>query len=505
MSEVQIRPLDSHNRTLVDNVHPSDWVNPTPSGRYNLVVLGAGSAGLISALVASSLGAKVALVERHLMGGDCLNVGCVPSKALIRQARRVAEVRRSEDLGLAPPQEQLPNFETAMEWVRKVRAEISSEDSALRYSDEFGIDVYLGNATFTGRNSVDVDGTTLEFAKAVIATGGRPVAPPIEGLAETGYRTNEDLFELTERPARLGVIGSGPIGCEIAQSFQRLGTQVVVLERADQILTREDRGAAAIVQRVLVADGVDLRLGAGVERVERKGQEILLHVATEAGTDQVAVDELLVAVGRTPNIEALGLEEAGVSSTRHGVVVDDHLRTTNKNIFAAGDVCMRWKFTHAADAAAKIVVQNALFFGRKKVSDLVMPWCTYTDPEIAHVGLYAHEAEEQGIAIDTYEVPLSRNNRAVADGEEDGFVKIHTQKGKDKILGATIVAAHAGDIISQVTLAMNHGIGLGAFGNMIFPYPTQAEILRAASSAYTKTKLTPTIARVFEWLMRLRR
>ncbi len=506
MPSPRVLPEDAFNRTLVEHVHPPDWKNPTPSGRYNLVVIGAGSAGLISALVASSLGAKVALIERHLMGGDCLNVGCVPSKALIRQARRVAEARGLGPLGMAPPVEQLPDFDAAMRRVREVRATISPEDSAERYRDEFGIDVFLGNARFESGDEISVDGARLRFAKAVIATGGRPVAPPIEGLAEAGYLTNETLFEKTARPGRFGVVGSGPIGVEMAQAFQRLGSAVTIFEKADQVLTREDPDAAAIVQRALVRDGVDLRLGRGVVRIEKKGDERIVHVASGDGVEsQVAVDELLVAVGRTPNVEDLGLERVGVEVNRRGIVVDDNLRTTNPRIFAAGDVALRWQFTHAADAAAKIVVQNALFFGRKKVSSLVMPWCTYTDPEIAHVGMYASDAEAAGIEIDTYQVPLERNNRAVTDGEEEGFVKVHTKKGKDTIVGATVVASHAGDMISEFTLAITQGVGLGAFTNVIHPYPTQAEAIKAVAGAFTKTRLTPGLKRVFKALMRLRR
>jgi pyruvate/2-oxoglutarate dehydrogenase complex dihydrolipoamide dehydrogenase (E3) component len=275
---------------------------------------------------------------------------------------------------------------------------------------------------------------------------------------------------------------------------------------SDQVLTREDPDAAAIVQAALRRDGVDLRLANSVVRVEKKGDERVVHVRASDGIEsQVAVDEVLVAVGRSPNVDDLGLERVGVEVNRRGVVVDDFLRTTNPRIFAAGDVCMRWQFTHAADAAAKIVVQNALFFGRKKVSSLIMPWCTYTDPEIAHVGMYARDAEAAGIEIDTYQVPLERNNRAVSDGEDDGFVKVHTRKGKDTIVGATIVAAHAGDMISPLTLAITQGIGLGKFTDVIQPYPTQAEAIKAVAGAYTRTKLTPTVAKAFRFLMRLRR
>ena len=500
---IEVPPHDEHNQRLVANVHPPDWVNPVPDGRYNLVVVGAGTAGLISALIASSLGAKVALIERHLMGGDCLNVGCVPSKALIRAARRTHEARAAAALGLRLPEGQLPDFGAAMERLREIRARISHEDSAARYTEEFGIDVYLGEARFTGRDTVDVDGAELRFKKAVIATGARAAAPPIPGLAETGYLDNETVFSLTERPARLAVIGAGPIGCEMAQTFQRLGSRVTVLEQAGQILGREDRDAAKILEQAFAREDIRVLLECRIRKVENKGDEKVLHVTGPFEVEeQIVVDEILVGAGRAPNVQNLGLESAGVEfDERLGVTVDDNLRTTNRRIFAAGDVCMAWKFTHAADAAAKIVVQNALFLGRKKLSKLVMPWCTYTDPEVAHVGLHPREAEMRGIQVDTYQVPISKANRAVIDGEDEGFVKIHVKKGGDQIVGATIVAGHAGEMISEITLAMMKGVGLGAFTDVIHPYPTQAEAIKAVAGLYTRTRLTPFVKRLFDrWM-----
>ncbi len=252
---VELMPDDEHNRRLVSNVHPPDWTNPTPSGRYNLVVIGAGTGGLITSLVASSLGAKVALVERHLMGGDCLNVGCVPSKAVIRAGRIVHEARAARAFGLGPPESQQPDFGAAMARMREIRSRISHEDSARRYSDEFGVDVYLGHARFVDSDTLDVDGTRVAFSRAVIATGARAIGPPLPGIAKAGYLDNESVFNLTRRPAHLGVIGAGPIGCELAQAFRRLGSEVTIFERASQILTREDPDAAAIVQNAFGATG----------------------------------------------------------------------------------------------------------------------------------------------------------------------------------------------------------------------------------------------------------
>lgn len=506
-SVIKMEPQDEWNRLLIDNVHPPTWQNPTPNGRYNLVVLGAGTGGLITALIASSLGARVALIERHLMGGDCLNVGCVPSKAVIRGAQIVHEAREARQFGMPASDTDLGDFGEVMRRMREIRARISEEDSAERYSEEFGIDIYLGEASFAGEGRVKVGDQVLEYKKAVIATGARAVAPPIEGLAEAGYLDNETVFSLTKRPRRIAVIGAGPIGCELAQSFQRLGSEVHMLERMDQILTREDPDAARIVQDGLVKEGVEMIFECAINRIERRGDERVIHLTCPAkGTRELIVDEILVGAGRAPNVENMGLEAVGVAyDVQKGVEVDDSLRTSNKRIWAVGDVCMQWKFTHAADAAAKIVVQNALFavgpLGRKKLSDLVMPWCTYTAPEIAHVGLYERDAAERSIEIDTYQVSIAQANRAVTDGQEEGLVKVHVKKGSDEIVGATVVSAHAGDLITQFTMAIQNGIGLGAFTNIIYPYPTQGEAIKRAAGAYTRTRLTPRVKRLFEtWL-----
>ena len=506
-SPIEVEPFDEWNERLVLNVHPPTWQNPTPEGRYNLVVLGAGTGGLITALIASSLGARVALVERHLMGGDCLNVGCVPSKAVIRGAQRIHAAREAAQLGMPGSEADLGDFGEVMRRMREIRARISHEDSAERYSKEFGIDVFLGSARFVGDGRVEVGDQVLEYKKAVVATGARAIALPIEGLVETGYLDNETVFGLTERPKRLAVIGAGPIGCELAQAFQRLGSQVSILEQMDQILTREDPDAAKIVQDAMLREGVEMVFGCDIERVERRGDEKVIHLSCpKTGRRELVVDEILVGVGRAPNVEGMGLEAVGVEfDSRVGVKVDDTLRTTNPRIFSVGDVCMGWKFTHAADAAAKIVVQNALFavgpFGRKKLSDLFMPWCTYTEPEIAHVGLYERDAKQQGIEIDSYRVDIAEANRAVTDGQEEGLVKVHVKRGTDQIVGATVVAAHAGELITQLTMAIQQGIGLGAFTNVIYPYPTQGEAIKRAAGAYTRTRLTPTVKKIFElWL-----
>jgi pyruvate/2-oxoglutarate dehydrogenase complex dihydrolipoamide dehydrogenase (E3) component len=472
------------------------------------VVIGGGTAGLITAAIGAGLGAKVALVERHLLGGDCLNVGCVPSKSVIRASRMVAEARRAEkEIGLALADGAQADFGAAMERMRRIRAQISHDDSAARYRDELGVDVFLGDARFASRDTVEVAGATLRFKKAVIATGARAIALPIEGIEETGYCTNETIFNLTERPRRLGVIGAGPIGCELAQAFRRLGCEVTVLHADPHILPREDEDAAAIIEARFAAEGIRVVNGCKIERVERDGAaKAIRFVSRDGRAERIVIDELLLGVGRAPNVEGLELETVGVRyDAKRGVYVNDYLQTTNKRIYAAGDICMAWKFTHAADAAAKIVVQNALFARTKKLSSLVMPWCTYTDPEVAHVGLYPEEAKNRGVALDTYHVPLSQVNRAVTDGEEEGFVRVHTKQGSGEILGATIVAAHAGEMISEVTLAIIAKLGLGKFLDVIHPYPTQAEGIKRAAGLYTRTRATPTVKKWLARYMALRR
>ncbi|HAZ07811.1 MAG TPA: hypothetical protein DCZ01_04630 [Elusimicrobia bacterium] len=376
---VVIEPFDEHNRAVVSNGHPPDWVNPAPTGRYNLVVIGAGTAGLVTAAGAAGLGAKVALVEKHLMGGDCLNVGCVPSKALIRASRAFADVR-----------------------------------------------------------------------------------------------------------------DAGSIGCELAQAFRRFGSKVHLIEALGQILIREDRDAAVVIEKQFAREGIEFSCNHNVIRVEWRGAEKVVFTECDCHKGGLAVDAILVGVGRAPNVEGLNLEAAGVEyDKKAGVKVDDRLRTANPRIYAAGDICSAYKFTHTADAAARIVIQNALFVGRKKASALTIPWCTYTDPEIAHVGLYEKEAKEKGLEVDTFVQEFKDLDRAILDGESEGLIKVHVENGTDKILGATIVARHAGEMISELTLAMVGGLGLKTIAQTIHPYPTQAESIKRVADAYNRTRLTP--------------
>ncbi len=497
----RVLPQDEYNSTLESNVHPRDWQNPDPAPRYNLVVIGAGTAGLITAAGAAGLGARVALVERHLLGGDCLNVGCVPSKCVIRSSRAAADVRDAEQFGIKVPQGTEVDFPGVMERMRRLRSQISHHDSAKRFR-ELGVDLFLGEGRFTGPDTVDVNGKTLRFKRAVLATGARAVVPPVEGLSEAGFLTNETVFSLTERPTRLAVFGAGPIGCELAQAFQRLGTKVTIIERGPQFLAREDRDAADILAHSFRRDGVDIRLNTTVQSVSLEGKEKVIHMKTDGQDETITADEILVGAGRAPNVEGLNLEGVGVEyDNRKGVKVNDNLQTTNPNIYAAGDICLVYKFTHTADATARIVIQNTLFKGRKKQSALTIPWCTYTDPEVAHVGMYGRDAKTRGIEVDTFVKPMKEVDRAITEGENEGFVKIHVKKGNDQILGATIVARHAGEMISEITLAIACNVGLSKLAGVIHPYPTQAEAIRQVGDLYNRTRLTPFVKNLFlRWL-----
>jgi pyruvate/2-oxoglutarate dehydrogenase complex dihydrolipoamide dehydrogenase (E3) component len=448
---------DPADARLRESVHPADWTNPDPRGRYDLVVVGGGTAGLVSAMGAAGLGARVALVERDLLGGDCLNTGCVPSKAILRSARAAAEARRAPEVGVRVAGVDA-DFAAVMSRMRERRAGISPHDSAARLRAA-GVDVYFGQARFTGRSALAVGDRVLTFRRAVIATGGRPSVPPIPGLADVPYLTSDTLFGLTEPPRRLAIIGAGPIGCEMAQAFARLGTEVTLLDQAGQLLAGEDADAAAIVARRMTADGVSIVLGAAIAGVtaDAGGIRVLLNGAGPdgRGPGPQAGDRLLIATGREPNVDALELHRAGVAVEKAGVVVDDRLRTSNPRIFAAGDVCSRFKFTHAADAHARIVIRNALFFGRARASRLVIPWCTYTDPEVAHVGWYAADARRAGRGVETITIPLTDVDRAVVDEERDGFVRVHHERGR--LLGCTVVSSRAGEMIGVAAHALTHG------------------------------------------------
>jgi pyruvate/2-oxoglutarate dehydrogenase complex dihydrolipoamide dehydrogenase (E3) component len=507
-------PDNENDRILADNVHPSDWVNPDPAGRYNIVVLGGGTAGLITAIIGASLGAKVALIEKALMGGDCLNVGCVPSKGIIRAARAWADLRGAAEFGLGIPPGVTYDFGAVMSRMRRLRARISANDSAHRYA-KLGVDVFLGHGRFLDPDRIQVEGPAgdrvLTAARAAVCTGARASEPSIPGLKEAGYVTNESVFALTHLPPRIAVIGAGPIGCEMAQAFARFGSRVYLIEAMHGILLNEDRDAAQVVEDQMVKDGVTLLCCGHELQISKTADGKRLSVNSHGHHHDVTVDEILVGVGRTPNVEGLGLDKAGVEFDAKGIRVNARLQTSHAKTFAAGDVCSRFKFTHAADAMAQIVVQNALFphplgLGYASVDSLVIPWCTYTEPEIAHVGMYEKDAGAKGIEVETYTFPLNEVDRAILDGQEEGFARIHLRKGTDKLLGATIVAAHAGDLINEFSVVMKAGGGAKTIAGTIHPYPTQAEVnkkvvnlwRKAHFSAATKHRLT----RLFAWMRR---
>jgi len=392
-----------------------------------------------------------------------------------------------------------------MERMRRIRADLAVHDSASRFRD-LGVDVFLGEGRFDGRDAVEVGGARLSFRRALVATGGTPLVPPVPGLVEAGFLTNETVFDLETLPTRLAVVGGGPVGCELAQAFARFGTAVTLVERLARILPNDEADAAVLLADALAGEGILVLTGHDLERVERSGPVRTVFLQGPAGPVRVDVDLILVAVGRRPVVAGIGLEAVGI---RHdpdrGVLVDDRLRTTNRAVYAAGDVAGRHRFTHVADAEARIVLRNALFPGRRKASALHVPWCTFTDPEVARVGHSSESAARAGIAVDSFTRPLARVDRFVVEGEEGGFARVHVRRGSDEIVGATVVGSHAGELIGVVALAMRAGAGLGTLADTVFPYPTRSEALRGAANEWQRSRLTPMVRRLFEGWFRLRR
>ncbi len=520
MTSIDLVPRDEFNAALLSRVHPPDWRNPTPKPLYDLVVIGGGTAGLVSAAGAAGLGAKVALVERHLLGGDCLNYGCVPSKALLRAARAAYDVRQAAEFGVLasggrpdlasggrePPEPPQVDFAAVMTRLRRLRSEISENDSAQRFQ-KLGVDVLLGDARFSGPQSIEVGGQRLRFKRCILATGARAAVPQIAGIADAGYLTNETVFSLTELPQRLIVIGGGPIGCELTQAFRRLGSQVALVHRGPRLLPKDEPAASEIIARQLAREGIELLLNSRPIRAERLGELRRLIVHSGERDQTLDADAILIAAGRTPNVEGLNLAAAGVQFTSKGVTVDDFLQTANPRIFAAGDIAGSYQFTHAADAMARLCLQNALFsiagFGRKRLSGLVVPWTTYTDPEVAHVGLTPLQAGEQGLELDSFREDLARVDRAVLDGEP-GFAVIHCRRGTPQVVGCTIVARHAGEMIGEVSLLMTAKIPLSKLAGTIHCYPTQVEVLKRLGDQYNKRRLTPSVAALLKTVLRWR-
>ncbi len=499
-SPLALTPDDGPNRALAKLTHPPDWRSPVPKGRYNLVIVGAGTAGLVAAAGAAALGARVALIERHQSGGDCLNTGCVPSKAVIRAARAAYDAVHAGRFGVQTASAPTVDFGAVMARMRRLRARIAPNDSFERFSG-LGVDMYLGEAKFVSGTRVEVNGTALDFSKALISTGARAAVPPIPGLADAGFFTNETVFNLTSLPKRWLVLGAGPIGCELAQSFRRFGAEVTVLALDEKLLPREDPDASAVLAARFAQEGIRAELGVKPLRVERTGEVRRVLFERDGQSQTVEVDAILVATGRAPNLEDLGLEKAGVAFDKRGVTVDDSLRSSNPRIYASGDVAGRWQFTHAADAMSRIVLQNALFWGRKKVTTLTIPWATYTDPEIAHVGLLHTEAAQRGEEVVTYTVHLTDVDRAILESDEEGFARVHADRKSGRILGATLVGRDAGDLIGEMALAVTNKLTLGQLASTVHPYPTRAEAWKRIGDLHGRARLTPFVKRLFERLL----
>ena len=474
---------------------------------FNVVVIGAGTAGLVTAAGTAGLGGRVALIERYKMGGDCLNFGCVPSKALISSARLIQQIRDAEKWGLDRQEPQFA-FERIFDRMRKRRAKIAPNDSQERF-ESLGVDVFRGEGRFISPHEVEVDGHKLHAKNFVIATGSRATIPNIQGIDAVAYFTNETIFdELKLKPESMIVLGGGPIGCELAQAFCRLGVRVTIVQRRDQLLPREDHEVADSIESRLTSEGVCVIKNADARSVTKNGDgTIALQLSDRQTTDQTetraVADALLIAVGRTPNFRKLQLKAAGIEFGESSIRVNEFLQTSQRHIYAVGDVIGPFQFTHMADAQARVVVRNILMpfqFLRQKMNYSVVPWCTYTDPEVAHVGLSEEEAQKNGTAYDLFRIDLSDVDRAVLEDEDVGFVKILTAKSSAKILGATIVGPHAGDLLHEFVLAMSAEMGLGKIASTIHAYPTLAELARKAGDKYNKTRLTPRVKKIFTWL-----
>ncbi len=491
-------PGDQHNEKLRDHVHPVDWPTKPRADRYDMISIGAGTAGLVSSGGAAMLGARAALIERHLMGGDCLVTGCVPSKTLIKSAEVAHTIRNAEAFGIRAGDVEV-DFPAVMERLRRVRADMAHHDGAQRLRS-LGVDVLFGTAKFTSPTTLDLDGQEIKFRRAMICTGGRPFVPDIPGLRDNCL-TSETFFEQTELPRRLLVLGGGPIGCELAQTMQRLGSAVTMLVRGSRLMTKDDPAAGEIVTEVFAEEGLNVRFQTNLKQVQRKDGGLECRIEHEGNEELIFFDKILVAAGRRPNIEGLGLEHAHVDFDRRGVSVDKLHRTSNRRIYAAGDVCSPFQFTHAAYAQAEFATLNALLPFRLNAKDRVMSWVTYTDPEVAHAGISWQQLEAKQGRIDTYEQPVSSNDRCQTESEHRGFAKLHCKKGTDKLVAATVVAQNAGEIIAELSLAITNGMRLRHVQRSIHAYPTRAEIIREAANDWKFGTLTRSMkAMVGMWL-----
>ncbi|PWB46074.1 MAG: pyridine nucleotide-disulfide oxidoreductase [Candidatus Methylomirabilota bacterium] len=468
---------------------------------FDLAVIGGGTAGLVTSAGAASLGAKVALIERDRLGGECLHTGCVPSKALIRSAKVLHLMRRAADFGLNPPEVSF-DFVKVMDRMRQVQAQVGKHDSPERFKG-LGVTLFSDQASFLSPTELKVGGEPIAAKKVVIATGSRTAVPPIEGLAEVGFLDHVGALTLSHLPRSVVILGAGPIGIEFAQLFARFGVRVTVLEVVGQILPREDQEVAQALEAILRAEGIDIHTCTKAFRVEQSGTEKLVHGECTGASVTFRAEEIFLATGRRPNVEELNLEAAGVSYNSKGIMVDETLRTRARNIWACGDITGKLLFTHVAEYQARLVVRNALFPFKSRADYSAVPWCTFTDPEVARVGLTEAEAREQFGNVKVYRYRFGDLDRALCDGEAMGLTKlVCTPKGK--IVGAHILGPQAGDLIQEVILAMRKGLPVGALAQTIHAYPTLVEGVRRAADQYYREKLSSGPLKGFlQLLMRL--
>jgi len=455
---------------------------------FNVIVIGAGSAGLVSSYIAAAVKAKVALIEKHKMGGDCLNTGCVPSKALIRSAKILSYIKRHEDYGIKSAEASF-DFAEVMERVQRVIKKVEPHDSVERFTS-LGVDCFTGDAKILSPHEVSVNGKTLTTKNIIIATGAKPVVPKIPGVDKVPYLTSDNLWELRELPKKLVVAGGGPIGSELAQCFARLGSKVTQVEMLPDIMSREDDEISEAIRKRFIEEGIDVRIGSKCDEIVVENGKQFMLIERNGTTEKIEFDKVLIAIGRAANSRGFGLEKIGVKLSQRGnIEVDEYLRTTtHKNIYACGDVAGPYQFTHTAAHQAWYCAVNALFspFKKFRVDYRVIPWCTFTDPEVAQVGLNEKAAKAQGIPYEVTRYGIDDMDRAIADSEGHGVVKVLTVPGKDKILGVTIMGYHAGDLIAEYVLAMKHGLGLNKILGTIHIYPTMAEANKFADGNWKK-------------------
>ena len=470
------------------------------AGIYNLVVIGAGTGGLVTAAGAVGLGARVALIERNKMGGDCLNFGCVPSKALISSARLLHRMRPAQPWGIKSTDPAF-DFNKVFAEMRAARAELAPLDSEERF-ESLGVDVFREEATFLAPRELMVGEQILQARHFVIATGSRAAIPPVLGTNCLPFFTNETIFdELKEKPESLLVVGGGPIGCELGQMFSRLGVQVTIIQRGERLLDKEDPVVSTFVRAGLDAEGIRILTRTDIEDAKKTARGVTLQVSGQS----ISGSAVLVAAGRQPNVENLNLQKANLGFTKKGVTVDDRLETTQRGIYAVGDIIGQLQFTHVADYHARVAIRNTLvpfrFLGQK-IDYSAAPWCTYLDPEVATVGLTESKAKEDGVEYDLIEQEMKEVDRAVGERAEAGFARVLVREGSDEVIGATIVGEHAGELIQEFVLAMKHGIGLKQIASTVYAYPTFASLVLKCAAKLNKKRLTPRARAITGWLYR---